>query len=212
MAPRSILDDSSADPKDRAAEAVYQLAMQNLPKMNNEMIIPDSVAKFIGIENVSMLRKRFAYVPQNPVLKQSLTSCDRAAKSRAIRVVHDSHIGALRFISSPRMAGDYDCLDLDSWREIQDEVHVAVEQGDAKIPISSPHVPRPANSFILYRQNLHKEVTDANPGVKNTEICKLPDRCLLDARLIFLQPALSQTCGTKSLPKYARISKSWPIR
>lgn len=73
MAPQSILDDYSADPKDRAAEAVYQLTMLNLSKTNNEMIIPTNVVDLIGPENMNMLRKRFAYVPQLPRLEQLLT-------------------------------------------------------------------------------------------------------------------------------------------
>lgn len=61
---QNILDDHSADPKDRAAEAVYQLAMLNLSKTNNEIVIPYNVAEYIGKDNMDKLAERFRYALQ----------------------------------------------------------------------------------------------------------------------------------------------------
>jgi hypothetical protein len=39
-------------------------------------------------------------------------------------------------------------------------------------PEPAPKIPRPPNSFILYRQYHHPLVKEANPGIHNNEICK----------------------------------------
>jgi hypothetical protein len=50
-----------------------------------------------------------------------------------------------------------------------DLVQEAAEDG---LPLEPAHIPRPPNSFILYRQHHHHTVTDANPGTPNTQICE----------------------------------------
>lgn len=50
-------------------------------------------------------------------------------------------------------------------------IHQAAANG-IEIPREPPRVPRPPNSFILYRQHHHHAVTAANPGVQNTQICE----------------------------------------
>jgi len=45
--------------------------------------------------------------------------------------------------------------------------------GIAKSATDQIKVPRPANAFILYRQDNHPIVKQANPGILNNEICKL---------------------------------------
>lgn len=61
--PQTLLDDYSAEPKDRAAEVVYKHAIMNLSKTNNEIIIPANVVDVIGLENLKKLQQRFSYVP-----------------------------------------------------------------------------------------------------------------------------------------------------
>lgn len=51
-----------SSPADRAAEAVYQLALENLDKTNNEIIIPYNVVDIITKPNVIKLQQRFSYV------------------------------------------------------------------------------------------------------------------------------------------------------
>ena len=39
-------------------------------------------------------------------------------------------------------------------------------------PKRAPKIPRPPNSFILYRQHYHPLIKESNPGIHNNEICK----------------------------------------
>lgn len=94
----------------------------------------------------------------------------RLAKNHTIRVIQDSQIDAFRLMSTPRV--DDRAPTLQGFNAMKKEVRVAMLDEGAQMPATSPHVPRPANSFILYRQHLHQQVTDANPGVPNTEICE----------------------------------------
>lgn len=60
----------------------------------------------------------------------------------------------------------------DVHHKISLEVHAAVQEAGVKMPTTPVKVPRPPNSFILYRQSLHQSTTAENPGLRNTEICK----------------------------------------
>lgn len=102
-------------------------------------------------------------------LEQILTSRDRIDQGRAIRAIYDSHINSVRLLAIP---GTRLGAELEEHNEMSLESHLAIYQGQARVPASSPHIPRPPNSFILYRQSHHQETTAANPGVPNTEICK----------------------------------------
>lgn len=62
-------------------------------------------------------------------------------------------------------------LDLSTHHLLSDLVQDALQNG-LEIPVNRAHIPRPPNSFILYRQHHHHPVTAANPGVPNTEICE----------------------------------------
>lgn len=90
-----------------------------------------------------------------------------------MNVVWDVSINCVRMIPLPE---DESELNVQTFHTLSKEVHQAVYQGDSRMPETSPKIPRPPNSFILYRQSRHKEVTAANPGVPNTEICKLAKR------------------------------------
>lgn len=46
---------------------------------------------------------------------------------------------------------------------------------DIQAPVKDK-VPRPPNSFIIYRQEWHPKIVKQHPGVHNNEICKLPTR------------------------------------
>jgi len=61
---------------------------------------------------------------------------------------------------------------LEAHQEISKQVHEAVHHAGVKVPGIPVRVPRPPNSFILYRQSLHSSTTAENPGLRNTEICK----------------------------------------
>lgn len=56
-------------------------------------------------------------------------------------------------------------------RHISDQLHEAASQGMNLYP-DLQKIPRPPNSFILYRKHFHKSITASNPGVPNTEICE----------------------------------------
>lgn len=62
MALETFLEDCMAEssPADRAAEAVYQHALENLDKTNNEIIIPYNVVDMITRPNVVKLQRRFS--------------------------------------------------------------------------------------------------------------------------------------------------------
>lgn len=45
--------------------------------------------------------------------------------------------------------------------------------------VTEKKLPRPANSFILYRKSLHPELKAANPGMHNNDICMSPILTLL---------------------------------
>jgi hypothetical protein len=71
MSNETFLEDCLAEssPADRAAEAVYQNALANLDKTNNEIIIPLNVVDLITTANVRKLQHRFSYVPLTSNLK-----------------------------------------------------------------------------------------------------------------------------------------------
>lgn len=62
MAPLQLLSQYSADPKAQITERVYQHAMQNLSKTNNELLICGKVQDVIGQANVTKLHQRFSCV------------------------------------------------------------------------------------------------------------------------------------------------------
>lgn len=60
-----------------------------------------------------------------------------------------------------------------SWAQlhIRDQLDKAASQGMNMYP-DLQKIPRPPNSFILYRKHHHKSTTASNPGVPNTIICE----------------------------------------
>lgn len=62
-------------------------------------------------------------------------------------------------------------IDQRTHKIVSDLVREAAKDG-LPIPLEPAHIPRPPNSFILYRQHYHHTVTADNPGTPNTEICE----------------------------------------
>lgn len=62
-------------------------------------------------------------------------------------------------------------LSMNQHQQISRSVHTAAFNG-MKMPRKAEKVPRPANSFILFRQKRHHAIKIANPGISNNEICK----------------------------------------
>lgn len=80
----------------------------------------------------------------------------------------DLTINAIRLRECPRQMMP---LDVSSHNFFTEVARYADDNGVA-IPPETPHIPRPPNSFILYRQHHHHAITAANPATPNTEICE----------------------------------------
>ncbi|KAJ5118605.1 hypothetical protein N7526_010242 [Penicillium atrosanguineum] len=142
-----------SSPADRAAEAVYQLALENLDKTNDEIIIPYNVVDIITKPNVIKLQQRFSI-----------------SRGKLVRAVKDSTISCVRLMVVP---DNFLPINPDIHQKISLEVHAAVQEAGVKMPTTPVKVPRPPNSFILYRQSLHQSTTAENPGLRNTEISRV---------------------------------------
>lgn len=57
------------------------------------------------------------------------------------------------------------------FKRISHAVHAAALTGTI-MPAKPEKVPRPPNSFILYRQYHHNATKEANPGISNNDICE----------------------------------------
>lgn len=118
-----------------------------------------------------------------PILADiTLTFDDRAHLKKTVTYIRDPTIDAWRIGSADSfrksMIMMYDDPDADEDdpdalmdTQVEDGITAAMKRG-VSVPLASPRVPRPPNSFILYRQHHHHKVTAENPGVRNTEICE----------------------------------------
>lgn len=114
-------------------------------------------------------------------LKPWLTYCTRAHQRCPVHAVWDGSVSSLRLTPHPEEELP---VNLEAFEALSREVDLTFSQREVRMPeqhATPPKVPRPPNSFILYRQNHHKEITAANLGVPNTEICKLAIYCALEA-------------------------------
>lgn len=103
---------------------------------------------------------------------------------RPVSWIEDESISAIRLLATPPLPHSFSPLALNMpgpgqmrytgskvHNYLSRQVHQAILDGNCKLPSSSTKVPRPPNSFILYRQHHHHAVTADNPDLKNTEIC-----------------------------------------
>ncbi|KAJ5152948.1 uncharacterized protein N7482_009426 [Penicillium canariense] len=146
-----------ASPEDRAMELVWMNGAANLANTGNEIILPFNVATKLGADNVSTIANRLSKLfDQKCVL------------------IKDPSISVYRIAPRTKFVDGVPLQPMDTedhWL-ISREVHQAVRNG-VKIPLVSPRIPRPPNSFILYRQHHHHTVTAENPGVQNTQISRI---------------------------------------
>lgn len=92
---------------------------------------------------------------------------DRRHLETPISMIWDPSIGSTRI--RPRGNPQLQPLDLHTHKMLSHLLEEAAEDG---LPLEPAHIPRPPNSFILYRQHHHHAVTNANPGTPNTQICE----------------------------------------
>ncbi|KAJ5692161.1 hypothetical protein N7462_001584 [Penicillium macrosclerotiorum] len=149
--PREFYEASSIEEK--ATEALWWNSVRHLDNTNNEVLIPDNVVPRIGQNGFKEILSRLS----------KLLDC-------SIDVIYDDTVSAWRMM--PRQPPRFMPFDAGIHQLIRRELELAVMSG-VKIPESPRRIPRPRNQFIIYRQHHHHEVTAQNPGVQNTEICKM---------------------------------------
>lgn len=66
------------------------------------------------------------------------------------------------------------------------------------IPNRGEKISKPRNSWILYRQYKNPKVTEANPGMHCSGICKLPSTIAMSSFLTFLAGIISQMWRTET--------------
>ncbi|KAJ6032292.1 mating-type HMG-box protein MAT1-2 [Penicillium herquei] len=141
---------------DQLSEALWHEAatLERLKATNNELMLPNNVVTKIGRANVSKLANRLSV----------LIGC-------AIQLVADPTIQALRLMPVSNSNGP--ALDWAKLNHIATQVKEAVAVGQVECPDRAGKIPRPMNSWILYRQHYHRAVSEANPNLPNTEISKI---------------------------------------
>ncbi|KAJ5738332.1 hypothetical protein N7493_001487 [Penicillium malachiteum] len=141
---------------DQLTEALWHEAgtIERLKATNNELILPDNVVAKIGLANVAKLAKRLSmYI------------------GGTVQLVEDPTIQAVRLM--PIFNTNAAALDWVKLDHIATQVREAVSVGQVEAPARPGKIPRPMNSWILYRQHHHRAVSDANPNLPNTEISKI---------------------------------------
>ncbi|KAJ5594450.1 uncharacterized protein N7459_000658 [Penicillium hispanicum] len=156
---------------DKATEALWQHSTtpSNLAATGNEILLPMNVVELIGWPNVRKLQRRFSVLLNRPV-----------------SWIEDESISAVRLLPTPPLPHNFSPFVLNApgpgqmrytdsmvHNYLSRQVHHAMLNGDCKLPSSSTKVPRPPNSFILYRQHHHHTVTAENPDLKITEISRI---------------------------------------
>ncbi|KAJ5710807.1 mating-type HMG-box protein MAT1-2 [Penicillium malachiteum] len=139
---------------DQLTEALWHEAgtLERLKATNNELILPNNVVAKIGRANVAKLATRLSMLIK-----------------RAVQVLDDPTIQAVRLLPIFENAQALDWVKLD---HIARQVKEAVSVGQVERPRAGK-IPRPMNSWILYRQHHHRAVAEANPDMPNTEISKV---------------------------------------
>ncbi|KAJ5965917.1 hypothetical protein N7481_012631 [Penicillium waksmanii] len=139
--------------RDRAMELLWENSLLNRSQTGGEIMVPFNVVALIGEENMSILHERL----------RVLTGGD-------VERFDDHQFGCVRLIPKPHLPQ----VEIEEWARahITKQLYEAASQGMNLYP-DLQKVPRPPNSFILYRQHHHKPVTAANPGVPNTAISRI---------------------------------------
>lgn len=156
--------------RDRAMELVWENSLRNRDKVRGEILLPFNVVQLIGEYNVEVLHARFRYAFLRPSSFQ-LTRFYRTLIGVEVFRFQDNQWGCVRLM--PEFPPQK--MQIPEWarRHISDQLYEAASQGMNLYP-EMQKIPRPPNSFILYRQHYHRSVTASNPGIKNTEICESP--------------------------------------
>ncbi|KAJ5726403.1 uncharacterized protein N7483_007760 [Penicillium malachiteum] len=143
---------------DQLTEALWHEAgtLERLKATNNEIMLPNNVVTKIGRANVTKLANRLSVLT-----------------GRAIRIATDTTIQALRLMPLSDSNSTAETLNWDKLNHIAQQVKEAVSVGQVEGPGQSEKIPRPMNSWILYRQHHHHAVSEANPSLPNTEISKI---------------------------------------
>ncbi|KAJ5377760.1 uncharacterized protein N7496_005169 [Penicillium cataractarum] len=157
---------ANLSPKQKALELTWLHGLLNLGNTNNEIIIPENIVRLWGEDFLhslagrleSELKKEACIIIDQTIDAYRIGICDSYPKKlpRSAFVYEDKN-------GNDRMGND---------KKINREIRAAIEEG-VNVPLASPRVPRPPNSFILYRQHHHHAVTAENPGIPNTEISRI---------------------------------------
>lgn len=89
--------------------------------------------------------------------------------NKKVSPVFDRTISAIRLTSAEHKMVP---IDDEVRQELNELIAMAVFHNGLKMPAVGAHVPRPPNSWILYRQHHHRAIKEKNPKATNCELCK----------------------------------------
>ncbi|KAF3403850.1 MAT+ sexual cell fertilization-promoting factor [Penicillium rolfsii] len=140
-------------PTEQATELIWRHGLANLPSTGNEIMIPFNVIKTHGYDLV----RDVAFILGSHLNLPVVVVMDISIRALRIRAHNNSQLLP---------------IDVQTHKLLTQLIKGAGLDG-LLIPIERAHIPRPPNSFILYRQHHHHAITAANPGVPNTDISRI---------------------------------------
>ncbi|KAJ5110902.1 hypothetical protein N7532_001437 [Penicillium argentinense] len=148
--------DEAALHRARATEAVWENSLRHRENTRGEIMLPINVVNVIGWSNVELLRSRYELLIDRP-----------------IRSTYDAQYDIVRLI--PSIGGQRPGVQLDAWAQwhISTNLSEAAQEMNLFNDNVKQKIPRPPNSFILYRRDNHRTTTAAHPNLPNTQISRI---------------------------------------
>ncbi|KAJ5306569.1 hypothetical protein PENANT_c031G11292 [Penicillium antarcticum] len=149
----------------QAVEILWSDAVTHIKSTDGEVFVPFNVVEaVIGHEGLMVISKRLAALlnKQVQILADTSIECYRVHPHEFTKgMIPDQ----LKIGGKPLELGDH--------QRISKAIHKATTENAVRVPTRSTKIPRPPNSFILYRQANHHAVKDANPNITNNEISRI---------------------------------------
>ncbi|KAJ5766483.1 uncharacterized protein N7511_004099 [Penicillium nucicola] len=149
----------------QAVEVLWSDAVTHIKSTDGEVFVPFNVVEtVIGQDGLMAISKRLASLlnKQVQILADTSIECYRVYPHEFTKDMIPDQL---------KVGGK--ALSLADHRCISKAVHKAASRNGVRIPARSAKVPRPPNSFILYRQANHHAVKAANPDITNNEISRI---------------------------------------
>ncbi|KAJ5768023.1 hypothetical protein N7533_000606 [Penicillium manginii] len=137
----------------QAMELLWENSLIHRSQTGGEIMVPFNVVQLIGEDKMSILHNRLRVLTGGEV--------DR---------FDDYQFGCVRLMPKSQTP----VVQVQEWARIHisKQLHEAASQGMNLYP-DLQKIPRPPNSFMLYRKHHHKPITAENPGVPNTAISRI---------------------------------------